>query len=61
LIGVCPIRPPSKAPLQNARRLSNTFAGIAPSSVPLFIAAQLGGAIEAVIVVGWLFKAEPAA
>ncbi len=41
-----------------ARSLSNTFAGIAPASVPLFIAAQLTGAAAAVIVCGWLFKAE---
>jgi glycerol uptake facilitator-like aquaporin len=43
-----------------ARSLSNTFAGIAPSSVPLFIAAQLVGAVAAVIIFGWLFKQETA-
>jgi glycerol uptake facilitator-like aquaporin len=37
-----------------ARSLSNTFAGIAPSSVPLFIAAQVAGAIVGVLVFGWL-------
>jgi glycerol uptake facilitator-like aquaporin len=37
-----------------ARSLSNTFAGIAPSSVPLFIAAQVAGAIVGVFVLGWL-------
>jgi hypothetical protein len=31
-----------------ARMLSNTFAGIAPSSAPAFVAAQLGGAVLAV-------------
>jgi len=37
-----------------ARALSNTFAGIAPASVPQFIAAQLVGAIAATLVFGWL-------
>ncbi len=44
-----------------ARSLSNTFAGIAPSSVPLFIAAQCAGAIVGVIVFGWLLKEQPSA
>ena len=39
-----------------ARSLSNTFAGIAPSSAPAFIAAQLFGAVAAVILFGWLLK-----
>ena len=39
-----------------ARSLSNTFAGIAPSSAPSFIAAQLLGAVVAVILFGWLLK-----
>jgi glycerol uptake facilitator-like aquaporin len=39
-----------------ARSLSNTFAGIAPSSAPAFIAAQLVGAVAAVVVFGWLLK-----
>ena len=38
-----------------ARSLSDTFAGIAPASVPLFIAAQLAGTVAAVVVFGWLF------
>ncbi|HXU99660.1 MAG TPA: aquaporin family protein, partial [Caulobacteraceae bacterium] len=42
-----------------ARSLSNTFAGIAPSSAPGFIAAQLAGAIAASILFGWLLKARP--
>ena len=37
------------------RSLSDTFAGIAPADVPLFIAAQLAGAVLAVGVAGWLF------
>ena len=42
-----------------ARTLSNTFAGIAPSSAPLFILAQLAAAAVATTVFGWLFKPEP--
>lgn len=41
-----------------ARSLSNTFAGIAPASAPLFIAGQLVGATAAVMVFGWLLKEE---
>jgi glycerol uptake facilitator-like aquaporin len=40
-----------------ARSLSNTFAGIAPSSAPVFILAQLAGAIAASVLFGWLLKA----
>jgi glycerol uptake facilitator-like aquaporin len=44
-----------------ARSLSNSFAGIAPASVPLFIAGQLVGAVLAVATFGWLFRrARPA-
>jgi len=39
-----------------ARSLSDTFAGIAPESAPLFIAAQIAGALVAVAVFGWLLK-----
>ncbi len=39
-----------------ARSLSNTFAGIAPGSVPWFIAAQLLGAVAAGILFDWLLK-----
>lgn len=39
-----------------ARSLSNTFAGIAPVSAPLFIAGQLVGAVAAVGFFAWLFK-----
>jgi glycerol uptake facilitator-like aquaporin len=38
-----------------ARALSDTFAGIAPHSVPTFIAAQLVGAGAAVLLGGWLW------
>jgi glycerol uptake facilitator-like aquaporin len=37
-----------------ARSRSDSFAGIAPASVPLFIAAQLGGALAALLLFGWL-------
>lgn len=39
-----------------ARSLSNTFAGIAPASVPLFIAGQFVGTIAAVGFFAWLFR-----
>jgi glycerol uptake facilitator-like aquaporin len=39
-----------------ARSLSDTFAGIAPSSAPAFIAAQLAGALAAAGIGGWLFR-----
>lgn len=38
-----------------ARSLSDTFAGIAPHDVPMFIAAQLIGAVSAMFVGGFLF------
>jgi len=41
-----------------ARSLSDSFAGIAPASVPVFIMAQMLGAVAAVAVFGWLFKTE---
>jgi glycerol uptake facilitator-like aquaporin len=37
-----------------ARSLSNTFAGIRPADVPLFIAAQLLGALAATLLFRWL-------
>ena len=39
-----------------ARSFSNTFAGIAPSSAPLFIVAQLAGAVVAALLFDWLLK-----
>ncbi|CAL4869480.1 Aquaporin Z (plasmid) [Asticcacaulis sp. MM231] len=39
-----------------ARSLSDTFAGIAPHSVPLFIAAQCAGALAGVVVFSWLLS-----
>ncbi len=44
-----------------ARSLSNTFAGIAPHSVPWFVAAQIVGALVGVVVFGWLLKEQPSA
>lgn len=41
-----------------ARSLSDTFAGIAPSSAPAFIAAQLAGAAAAVAAMSWLLRSE---
>ncbi|MDP9103287.1 MAG: aquaporin family protein [Pseudomonadota bacterium] len=43
-----------------ARSLSDTFAGIAPSSAPGFIGAQVVGTVVAVVLFGWLLKEEPA-
>lgn len=41
-----------------ARTLSDTFAGIAPSSAPAFVAAQIVGALLALIVFGWILGKE---
>ena len=41
-----------------ARSLSNSFAGISPASVPVFIIGQLVGLVVAVIFFNWLFKEE---
>jgi len=39
-----------------ARSFSDTFAGIAPASVPLFIIAQIVGALAGVGFFGWLYR-----
>lgn len=39
-----------------ARGLSDTFAGIAPASVPAFLAAQTAAAVAAWVFFSWLFK-----
>lgn len=44
-----------------ARGLSDTFAGIAPSSIPLFVGAQIAGAVAAWFIFRWLFAEEPSA
>jgi glycerol uptake facilitator-like aquaporin len=41
-----------------ARAMSDTFAGIAPASAPLFIFGQLTAVLVAVPFFGWLFKQE---
>lgn len=38
-----------------ARALTDTFAGIHPADVPAFIAAELAGAIVALVLMRWLF------
>lgn len=43
-----------------ARSLTDTFAGIAPQSVPLFLAGQAIGALAALGLFGWLFQETPA-
>lgn len=43
-----------------ARSLSDTFAGIAPTGVFAFIAAQFAGMLAAVLVGGWLWRRLPA-
>lgn len=43
-----------------ARMLSDSFAGIAPSSAPGFIAAQLLATLAAARLLPWLFEAAPA-
>lgn len=40
-----------------ARAFTDTFAGIAPASVPAFVAAQLAGAAAASALAEWLFRA----
>jgi glycerol uptake facilitator-like aquaporin len=39
-----------------ARSLSESFAGIAPHSVPIFVAGQLAGTMAALALFGWLLK-----
>jgi glycerol uptake facilitator-like aquaporin len=43
-----------------ARSLSDTFAGIRPTDVPLFLAAQLAGAFAATLLFRWLVPRLPA-
>ncbi len=39
-----------------ARTLSDTFSGIAPSSVPAFVVAQVAGGLAAGVLATWLFR-----
>jgi len=41
-----------------ARSVSDTFAGISPNNVPMFVVAQILGAFAATFVFGWLLKEE---
>ncbi len=41
-----------------ARSLTNSFAGIAPTSAPAFIAAQLAAVLAGYSVLNWLFEAK---
>jgi glycerol uptake facilitator-like aquaporin len=41
-----------------ARSATNTFTGINPKNVPMFIIAQLAGAFSAALVFEWLLKVE---
>jgi|SRR5580658_7627162 glycerol uptake facilitator-like aquaporin len=43
-----------------ARCWSDTFAGMQPADVPVFIAAQLAGALTATLLFRWLVPALPA-
>jgi len=39
-----------------ARAMTDTFAGISPTSVPLFLSGQLAGAIAATLFARWLLR-----
>jgi glycerol uptake facilitator-like aquaporin len=40
-----------------ARALTNSFSGIAPADAPMFIVAQLAGALVGLVVMEWLLAA----
>jgi len=40
-----------------ARSMTNSFSGIRPLDIPGFIAAECGGAVLAMLLVGWLLRA----
>ena len=42
-----------------ARSLSNTFAGIAPESVPMFVVMQVIGALVAIVMIKFVFQSSP--
>jgi glycerol uptake facilitator-like aquaporin len=44
-----------------ARALTDSFAGIAPASVPLFLLGQLGGAVAGLALFNWLYTETEAA
>ena len=39
------------------RALTNSFSGIAPIDVPMFIVAQLAGALAGLVIMRWFFAA----
>ncbi|WP_340317150.1 MIP/aquaporin family protein [Rhizorhabdus argentea] len=41
-----------------ARSLSDSFAGIAPASAPMFVAGQIAGALGGIVFFGWLIETE---
>jgi glycerol uptake facilitator-like aquaporin len=41
-----------------ARSLTGSFAGIAPSCVPIFVLTQLAGALVAMLAFGWLLRSD---
>ena len=43
-----------------ARALTNSFSGIAPADVPMFIVSQVIGALAGFIIMNWFFNAAPA-
>ena len=42
-----------------ARAMTNTFAGISPESVPLFIGGQIFGGAAATLLLRWLLQSDP--
>lgn len=42
-----------------ARAFTPTFAGIAPADVPMFVLAQIAGALAALLLDGWFAEREP--
>lgn len=40
-----------------ARAMTDTFSGISPTSVPLFVGGQIAGAVAATVFTGWLLRA----
>ncbi len=43
-----------------ARSFTDTFSGITPAHMPMFVGAQLVGALLATLVFGWLYATRPA-
>ncbi|MDP7615664.1 MAG: aquaporin [SAR324 cluster bacterium] len=41
-----------------ARGLTNTFSGIAPTNIPVFIVVQLLGSIVATLIFRWIYSKE---